>query len=76
MMKLFSVLEKIGILAMCAVCLMATPWTVIANAAPQNSAITQQMDKSNSDGTETSKSDNPPPKPPPKPGPRDGGADD
>jgi hypothetical protein len=75
-MKLFSVLEKIGILASCAMCLTAASWMSVANAASQNSTITQQMDNSNSDGSNPSKSDNPPPKPPPKPGPRDGGADD
>lgn len=78
MMKLFNVLENFVILGMCVVCLTATPWTAVANASPQpqKSAITQQTDKGNSEGSDTSKGDNPPPKPPPKPGPRDGGADD
>lgn len=57
-------------------CLLVMPLMTSAYSAPQDLAQTQQMDKSNSQGSDTSKSDNPPPKPPPKPGPRDGGADD
>jgi hypothetical protein len=75
-MKLFSFLKQGTILGMCALCVAAMPLAVSARSSSQNSFQTQQMDKSNSDGTDTSKSDNPPPKPPPKPGPRDGGADD
>lgn len=74
-MKLFNDLKQFVILGMCALCLVATPLMTSAHAATQNSAQTQRIDNSTSDGTDTTKSDNPP-KPPPKPGPRDGGADD
>jgi hypothetical protein len=76
MMKLLNDWKQLVISGMCVLCLTAMPLMAFAYSAPQNSAQTQQMDKSNSDGSDTSKSDNPPPKPPPKPGPRDGGADD
>jgi hypothetical protein len=76
MMKLFHDVKQFIILAMCALCAAGFPLAASAHSIPQNSAQTQQMDKSNQDGSDTSKGDNPPPKPPPKPGPRDGGADD
>jgi len=75
-MKLFNEVKQSVILGLCALCVGVMPLAASAHSTPQNSAQTQQMDKSNSDGSDTSKSDNPPPKPPPKPGPRDGGADD
>lgn len=76
MMKLFTLSKQLGILGVCAAALAAMPMAAKANVASQDLSQTQQIDNSDSNGVDTSKGDNPPPKPPPKPGPRDGGADD